>query len=96
MINSYEKYIKNKNRKQSYDFSNLVSEIITCNAKLCYPKANMTGCLFILVCLLHGHSYQQKQVKIYTVINYKMTITCNYMLNSIKKVNIKGSCGILW
>ena len=37
-----------------------------------------------------------KQVKIFTVINYKMSISFNDMLNSIINVHIKGSCGVLW
>ena len=34
-------------------------------------------------------------MKINTVISYKMIIPCNNVLNSIKNVHIKGSCGIL-
>ena len=38
---------------------------------------------------------KQKQVKIFTFINHKMTISCNNMQNFINKAHMKGSCGIL-
>ena len=54
--------------------------------------------VFLIIWFIAWLFYQQiqKQVKIFTVIYYKMPIPCNNMVNSIENAYIKGSCGILW
>ena len=53
------------------------------NTKLCYPWANVTGCLFnqLVYCMA---IFTTKQVKIFTFIYYIMPIPCTYMVNSIE------------
>ena len=64
----------------------------------CDP-GDVTGCLFnqLVYCMATFTSKnKKKQVKIFTVIYYKMPIPCNTMVDSIENAHFKGSCGILW
>ena len=58
--------------------------------------ANVTGSLYQFVyCMAFFYQQKQKQVKIITVIYYKMSILCKSMVNYIENTHNKGSCGIL-
>ena len=61
----------------------------------------MTGCLFnqLVYCMAIFTNKKQKQVKIFTVIYYKMPIPCNNMVIPLKTPISRDpavSCGILW